>query len=87
MLFKLTAMIAGMAFGSLLLAWNYWAGAVALFANHPNYSQVYFTTLILCPFLLGGRKTLFTRVAQTLTAIALIAWVIRLTGIMSNAPF
>lgn len=82
----------GIAIASPLLAWNYWAGTVAIFAHHPNFLQVWAASAILLfPIALTiseiPNQTILSRIMRAATVIALFAWVIRLVGIMPNAPF
>jgi len=78
----------GAALISFPVALNYWAGAVALFAHHPTYWQIYSAFLITTPILLCSRThSTLSRALQFATVIALLAWIFRLVGIIPNAPF
>ena len=84
--------LSSLAIVSPLAAWNYWAGIVALFARHPSYLQVWAATVILVlPGFLTlsseSHKSLYSKLLQLASITAFFAWVIRLVGIMPNAPF
>ena len=88
---KIAAGILAIVIFNFPVSLNYWAGLVALFAKHPTYWQIYtFTGIILCLLALLGKeayKTLLGQVCQCATLICFLAWLLRLVGIMPNAPF
>ena len=89
---RLFGKIVGMAISSPLAAWNYWGGIVALFTNHPTYYQVWSaTTIIMVPLMFksweSAGKGHLAKTLQLATLVAFFSWVLRLVGIMPNAPF